>query len=174
MNNICFYKAYKSIDSVESFRMAAGDGLHVNTVSILLHRERFFKHCPPLSLCILFYLCFSWTLQICQILSGKTNLNGGTLAKRSQGFLRCQACSMQRVFNREWKLDNGNCRPLLHKPCVHVWGWEQDIWVMENNTDALSFICSSVCRCFRVWVFFYRIETILTQIVECNSMQQFT
>lgn len=120
--------------------------------------------------------CFMFFMNASDLssLSGKTNLNGGTLAKRSQGFLRCQVCSMQRVFNREWILDNGNCRPLLHKPCVHVWGWEQDSWVMENNTDALSFICSSVCRCFRVWVFFCRIETILTQIVKCNSMQQFT
>lgn len=89
-------------------------------------------------------------------------------SKEKPGVYKMPSVFDAKSFNREWKLDNGNCRPLLHKL------WKQDIWVMENNTDALSFICSSVCRCFRVWVFFCRIETILTQIVECNSMQQFT
>lgn len=41
--------------------MAAGDGLHVNTVSVLLHMDRIFKNCPLHSLCILVYVfheCF--------------------------------------------------------------------------------------------------------------------
>lgn len=98
-----------------------------------------------LSICILVYLYISWILQICQVTraqSEEKNLNGvARLDMRGEepGVLKMP--SVFDVFKREWKLDNGNYRPLLHKPRhVYVWGWEQDICLSDGKSYWRTFI----------------------------------
>lgn len=105
----------------------------------ILHRERFSSNIIPcfLSLCIFVYLYISWMLLICEVTRAQSagkNLYG-IEHERSQGYLWCQ------VFKREWKLDNRNYRPLLHKPWpVYVWGWEQDICLSDGKLYWRTFI----------------------------------
>lgn len=126
----------KSIDSVKSFQLAAGDVLHINTLSILSTERDFFQISSPaffLSAFLFIYIfheCFGFVKSQGHRV-GKKNymaLHCSTQEERSQGYLWCQ------VFKREWKLDNGNYRPLLHKPWpVYVWGWEQDICLSDGK-----------------------------------------
>lgn len=123
-----------------------------------------------LSMCILVYLYISWMLQICQV----TRAQRGEKPKwwctalhekrRAKGFkdAKLVQCSESLKENENWIVEATAHFYTSHGMCMCGGESKTFVWVMENHTDALSFICLSVCRCFRVWVFFCWTETILT------------
>lgn len=151
--------------------MAAGDILHVNTLSILPHRGRFFKYCPLHSFYVHFGL-FIYFMNASDLSSHKGK--GGKKPKwwctalhekrRAKGFkdAKLVQCSESLKENENWIVEATAHFYTSHGMCMCGGESKTFVWVMENHTDALSFICLSVCRCFRVWVFFCWTETILT------------
>lgn len=166
MSNICVYKAQIHwqcwIFSTGCRRRPS----HQYTFNPL-HRERFFSDIVPcfLSLCIFVYLYISWMLWICQVTraqSGekKTIWHCTVLHKRRGARGIYDAKSLKE--NENWIMETTAHFYTSHGLCMCGGESKTFVWVMGNYTDALSFICLSVCCCFRVWIFFSWTKTILT------------
>lgn len=162
MRVISVFIKLKSIDSVESVRLAAGDVLHINTLSILSTERDFFSNIIPC------FLSFSIYFMNASDLSS----HKGTEWEKKP-ILHCTALHERRgargIYhakslkeNENWIMETTAHFYTSHGMCVCGGESKTFVWVMGNYIDALSFICLSVCCCFRVWIFFSWTETILT------------
>lgn len=144
-------------------------------------RQHTFNPPPQREICQIlspaFFLCAFWFIYIfheCFRFVKSQGHRGGKKPKwwctalhekrRAKGFkdAKLVQCSESLKENENWIVEATAHFYTSHGMCMCGGESKTFVWVMENHTDALSFICLSVCRCFRVWVFFCWTETILT------------